>query len=195
MYSVLGQLFKGKGMKKIMILNGSPLAKGSCSSLAQSLSEELSHSDTKGETIFLQDLSIAHCLGCQKCVEDGTCVIDDDMKGLYEKIVEADGFVFITPIFWFNMSAQLKTFMDRCFALHNNKAAFEKKKFALMMSYGDVDVEDSGAANVVSCLESFAQFFHSELLEPIHSPSFKAEELEKNSDLLNEIKSLAGKLA
>jgi multimeric flavodoxin WrbA len=70
------------------------------------------------------------CPGCDKCKNDGeSCVIEDDMLDLYGEVVAADVIIFSTPIYWWNMSAQLKTFLDRLSRSTTKRPSKERSLF------------------------------------------------------------------
>ncbi len=72
--------------------------------------------------IDVYDYDIKPCLGC---VSDDVmlcrypCVIEDDMRKLYEYIINSDGIIFITPIYWYNVPGPLKNFIDRLTVFEN----------------------------------------------------------------------------
>ena len=65
------------------------------------------------EYISLKDINLKFCLGCLLCQKTGKCVINDDIRQYLEKISNADVLVFATPIYYYCMSGQLKTFLER----------------------------------------------------------------------------------
>ena len=69
------------------------------------------------KTYNLAKMNIGCCLGCESCRKNGGCVRNDDMKMLYEELKNADAIVIGTPIYMGEMTGQLKTFIDRCYAL------------------------------------------------------------------------------
>ena len=73
------------------------------------------------EEVFLRDLKISPCLEIYACKKDGQCPINDDMKPLYEKMVQADALAVASPIFFYAVSAHTKTFIDRCQAFYARK--------------------------------------------------------------------------
>ena len=73
------------------------------------------------EKIIIRDLQIAPCNSCGGCWEKGDCVIDDDMQKIYPKLVDADGIIVASPIYFMGVSAQLKAFIDRCQAFWARK--------------------------------------------------------------------------
>ena len=67
--------------------------------------------------VSLRDLSIAPCDGCGKCQRSGKCVVKDDMQEIYRKMLEADGILWATPVYFWSMTGQTKIVMDRTYAL------------------------------------------------------------------------------
>jgi multimeric flavodoxin WrbA len=102
---------------KILALSFSPRAGANTEIL---LGEALKCARQEGAETELYstiDKDIRPCDGCGSCQKTGKCHIRDDMQGLYEKLLGADGIVFGTPVYFYNMTAQCKTVIDRSFAL------------------------------------------------------------------------------
>ncbi|MDD3070306.1 MAG: flavodoxin family protein [Methanoculleus horonobensis] len=59
------------------------------------------------------DLQIVACTGCESCSLDGTCVFGDDFPAAYDRMRDADGLVFASPVYVDNVSGQMKVFIDR----------------------------------------------------------------------------------
>ncbi len=68
------------------------------------------------EMLHVADLDIAPCDACGACAADGACIVEDDMQTVYEKLYQADGLIFGTPVYFFNVSAQAKAVIDRTYA-------------------------------------------------------------------------------
>jgi len=68
------------------------------------------------ELILLADKNISPCDGCDACAKSGVCKIKDDMQTIYEQLEKADGIILGTPVYFWNVSAQAKTIMDRTFS-------------------------------------------------------------------------------
>ena len=69
------------------------------------------------ELIRICEMNIAACDGCETCHQSGECRIKDDMQKLYRKMLETDGIILGSPVYFWSVSAQAKTFMDRTYAL------------------------------------------------------------------------------
>jgi len=73
------------------------------------------------EKIVVDKLNISPCREHYGCLEDGNCIIRDDMDALYPKLLDADGIVVASPMFFYGITAQLKALIDRCQALWARK--------------------------------------------------------------------------
>ena len=105
--------------KKIVILNGSPRRKGNTSALVQAFTEGAEQAGHTVETFFLDAMDLHGCKGCfgghssRAC----PCVQKDDMDKLYPAVRESDVVVLASPLYYWTLSGQLRTAMDRLFAL------------------------------------------------------------------------------
>lgn len=105
--------------KKIVVLNGSPRQKGNTSMLVKAFTEG---AESAGHTVtefFLGSMDIHGCKGCfgGHSSKECPCVQHDDMNKIYPAIKDSDVVVLATPLYYWNMSGQLRTAIDRLFAL------------------------------------------------------------------------------
>lgn len=100
--------------KKVLIISASPRKGGNSDSLCDQFLLGAKEAGHNVEKIFLRDCKINYCMGCGVCNNTHTCVQKDDMKDLLEKMVKADVLVLATPVYFYTMDGQLKTFIDRC---------------------------------------------------------------------------------
>ena len=71
------------------------------------------------ETAELGKLEIKPCTGCSECMmNEGKCPIEDDMQGLYGKLLDADAIILGSPTYFMNISGAVKCFIDRSLALY-----------------------------------------------------------------------------
>jgi multimeric flavodoxin WrbA len=106
---------------RILGITGSPRKGGNTDLL---LDAALSGAQSMGadvEKIVVDKLNISPCREHYGCLEDGNCVIRDDMDALYPKLLEADVIVIASPMFFYGITAQLKALIDRCQALWARK--------------------------------------------------------------------------
>jgi len=69
------------------------------------------------ELLQISEMKIAPCDGCTTCHQSGECRIEDDMQKVYEKALAADGIILGSPVYFWSVSGQAKTLMDRTYAL------------------------------------------------------------------------------
>ena len=105
--------------KEIIILNGSPRKKGNTSALAAEFTrgaKEAGHTVTE---FFLDSMDIHGCKGCfgGHSSRECPCVQKDDMMQIYPAVKGCDVIVLATPLYYWNMSGQIRTAVDRLFAL------------------------------------------------------------------------------
>ncbi len=102
---------------KVLGIMGSPRVGGNTDLL---LDEALKGAQSRGaevEKLSADKLKIAPCREIYACLKDGNCVIQDDMKDVYPKLLEADAVIVATPMFFYTVSAQLMPLISRCQAL------------------------------------------------------------------------------
>ena len=184
--------------KKILVLLGSPRKKGNSAILAGEIARGAKAGKAKVETIFLQEKSIAPCKACMACQKKGSkgCAIKDDMQEIYPKLLEADGWVIASPVYWFTMSAQTKLFMDRCFGLPAyQKDPFRGKRIAIAMTYGDVDPFGSGCVNALRAFQDAYRYTESPIVGMVYGSAMEPGEIKANEKLMAEAFDLGKVLA
>jgi multimeric flavodoxin WrbA len=110
--------------KKVLMISCSLRSHSNSEALADSFMEGARAAGNKVEKITLKDKSIAFCKGCLACQSLHHCVIADDAVEIAEKMRQADVIVFATPIYYYEMSGQLKTLLDRANSLYASDYAF-----------------------------------------------------------------------
>ena len=112
--------------KKIVILNGSPRKKGNTSSLVKAFTEGAESAGHTVKEFFLDSMEIHGCKGCfgGHSSKECPCVQKDDMAQIYPAVKECDVMVLATPLYYWNMSGQIRTAIDRLFALEEGDGNF-----------------------------------------------------------------------
>nr|WP_300307963.1 flavodoxin family protein [uncultured Anaerostipes sp.] len=105
--------------QKIVILNGSPRRKGNTSALVKAFTEGAESAGNTVTEFFLDEMNIHGCKGCfdGHSSRECPCVQKDDMDRIYPAVKESDVVVLATPLYYWNMSGQIRTAIDRLFAL------------------------------------------------------------------------------
>jgi multimeric flavodoxin WrbA len=182
--------------KHILILKGSPRVKGNSSTLADRLAEGSREAGAEVESIYLHGMDIRPCDGCDFCRETGACVLKDDMQALYPRLLQAEAIVLASPIYWFTYSAQLKTCIDRWYALYNHHYdAFKGKQFGIILTYGDDDLYSSGAINAIHTFETMLRFLRAETAGWVYGTANDEGDVLKQPELMEKAYRLGKKLA
>ncbi len=103
--------------KKVLIISTSLRKNGNSDMLARSFANGAEAAGNDVEIVSLADKQIAFCRGCFACQKTGKCIINDDAVQITEKIAEAEVVVWATPIYYYEMTGQMKTMIDRANAL------------------------------------------------------------------------------
>ena len=133
--------------KNIVILNGSPRKNGNTSALVQAFTEGAQSAGHTVTEFFLDKMDIHGCKGCfgGHSSRECPCVQRDDMAQIYPAVKESDVVVLATPLYYWNMSGQLRTAVDRLFALEEgdgNLLRGHNRASALLMAAEGHGFED-----------------------------------------------------
>lgn len=113
-------------MKNILILSSSPRKGGNSDTLCDEFMRGATEAGHTAEKIFLRDKTIHYCTGCSTCsLHHKPCPQQDDMAEILEKMLAADIIVMATPVYFYTMSAQMKTLIDRCCGLYTEMVSKE----------------------------------------------------------------------
>ena len=100
--------------KRVLILSASPRKGGNSDTLCNQLMEGAQQAGHQVEKIFLKEKKINYCTGCGACYNRGNgCSQKDDMENMLNKMIDADIIVMATPVYFYTMNGQMKTFIDR----------------------------------------------------------------------------------
>lgn len=146
--------------KKIVILNGSPRKNGNTSALVKAFTEGAASAGHSVTTFFLDGMDIHGCKGCfgGHSGRAHPCVQRDDMARIYPAVCDCDVIVLASPLYYWNMSGQLRTAVDRLFALEEgdgNLLRGYNRASALLMA-----AEGHGFEDVV--------LYYNHLMEHLH---------------------------
>lgn len=120
-------------MAKVLVLTGSPRLQGNSNRMAQAFIEAAQGAGHEVTRFDTARMDIGGCQSCMHCIAHaGTCCLHDDFDLIAPVYAEADAVVFVTPIYYYNYTAQLKTALDRTFCFAGNPSALHGKKVALI---------------------------------------------------------------
>lgn len=112
--------------KNVLIISSSPRKGGNSETLAAAFARGAQEAGNRVETVYLREKQYGFCKGCFACRKLGHCVINDDAVELAARMHDADVLVFVTPVYYYSVSGQLKTILDRANPLYDTDYAFTK---------------------------------------------------------------------
>ena len=142
-------------MKNVLIISTSFRKGGNSESLAEEFARGAQESGNKVEKVYLRDKNIGFCKGCLACVNTNRCVIKDDAAEIVEKMLAADVIVFSTPIYYYEMSGQMKTLLDRGNPMYSADYAFRD----IYLLTSAAEDEENVPKRAVSGLEGWIECF------------------------------------
>ena len=125
-------------MSKVLVITTSLRAKSNSDRLAEELIRGAKDAGHEVEQISLNGREIRFCIGCLSCQKTQKCVLKDDAVRIAEKVKEAETLVFVTPIYYYEMSGQMKTLLDRMNPLYPSDYKF-RKVYMLSVAAEDED--------------------------------------------------------
>jgi multimeric flavodoxin WrbA len=124
---------------KILGLSCSPRKTGNTATL---VSEALDGAKNEGaeevELFSLSGKEIKPCDGCRACSTTGKCHINDDMQTVFQKLIEADGIIFGTPIYFYAMASQAKALIDRTYSIRRPQKRLVNKVGGIITVAGGI---------------------------------------------------------
>lgn len=116
-------------MKKVLIITSSLRGRSNSDILAAAFAEGAREAGHEVTEISLKGKTIGFCRGCLACQKTGRCVIADDARPICDAVKDADVLVFASPVYYYSISGQLKTLLDRLNPLFAADYAFREVYF------------------------------------------------------------------
>ena len=112
---------------KVLMINGSPHEYGTTRRALDEVAKELNESGIETEIVTVGNKSIVGCRACGGCSKTGKCVTNDCVNEIIEKLINADGLIVGSPVYYSSMNGTLKSLLDRVFF---GKSCFANKPAA-----------------------------------------------------------------
>lgn len=111
---------------KVLCILCSPRKGGNTEILAREALTSAKDCGAETELLTVWDKDIKPCDGCYSCAKTGKCHIKDDMQEIYLKLLNADGIIWGTPVYFFDVTAQAKIIIDRLYVLYTHSKLTNK---------------------------------------------------------------------
>ena len=176
----------------ILILNGSPRRRGNTHAVLEQIEKQLG-SGHHVEFINVSTLKLSGCVACDACKKNGGhCIRPDESDATIQKIAQADVLIFGTPVYWWGMSSQLKTLVDK---FYSQTAQFKTmaKKIGLVV-VGASGVEDKQYQLIHDQFACIAAFLNWDFRFFLPFSAHAAGEVMEQTDVLDKVKNACAEL-
>lgn len=140
--------------KNVLVISSTMRKNGNSEVLAQEFAKGAKDGGNNVEFITLRDREIKFCKGCMACQSLKVCVIKDDSNEVVEKMKNSDVIAFASPIYYYEMSGQLKTLLDRGNPLYSSDYKFKDIYFLATSADTNphsADIAANGIKGWISC--------------------------------------------
>lgn len=142
--------------------------------------KELNKKNIQAEHICMNYKDIKKCMACGKrgwgiCLKEHKCIMNDDFNEIYNTMSKYDGYIFVTPVYFWEMSESAKTFFDRlkrCDAFNDNSKIRGKKFIAIACAGGS----GNGTENTLQAFDTLNHFMKMDMIGRIPVTRFNCEE-------------------
>ena len=138
----VSQLFEEEELKLVAIV-GSPRLKGNTNYLVDQALEEAAKLGAQTEKLVLSQYKVNPCLGHEDCASFDSCLQKDDTGWILDKFCQADGIILATPVYYYNVSAQMKAFIDRNYFLYKHDRKSRARAVSIIVVAENEGIEDT----------------------------------------------------
>ena len=170
---------------KIIGIMGSERKGGNTDVMLDAALEEAQKEGVLIDKIPLRGKTIASCDGCSGCSKTGKCIIEDDAQEILEKMAASDGIIWATPVYFWSMTGQTKTLMDRTYALLFPKLQLANKVGGLITVAGT-----RGCMNLANVFHQYFNYNHMFFTEYAMGYAHGKGEIKENAFALNMAKEM-----
>lgn len=168
-------------MKKVLIISSSPRKNGNSQALCVQFAAGAEAAGNQVHLIRLSEKKIGFCYACDGCMRNGgTCVQKDDMAEMLRLFQKADVLVFATPIYFYGITAQMKTFIDRTYPIWQNLG--EKEVYYIISAGLGKDIVDRSLGDLDGFVEHLEKY---DIKGRIYATEVMDAGLVKETELMN----------
>lgn len=149
--------------KKVLIISTSLRGGSNSEILAKECEKGAKAAGHDVQFLSLKEKEIKYCIGCLSCQRSGSCVIKDDVADVLEIVRKAEVIVFATPIYYYEMSGQMKTLLDRLNPLYASDYVFRE----IYLIATAAENEDSAFDKAYNGLQGWVDCFEKATLKGI----------------------------
>ena len=178
---------------KIVAIVGSPRLSGNTSYLTDQALGEAKRLGVETSKIVLAQHKIDMCQGHDRCQELVSCPQEDDMRWIVQELYEADGIILASPVYFHNVTAQMKAFIDRNKFYRRHQWRLKANHAGIIVVAGSVGVEET--ANVLTLFITMISNIPAERIRQVHGFANTASDIRSNAAAIEQARRLGKDLA
>lgn len=144
-------------MKKVLIITSSLRGRSNSDILAAAFADGAREAGHEVTEISLKGKTVGFCRGCLACQKTGRCVIADNARPICDAVKDADVLVFASPVYYYSISGQLKTLLDRLNPLFAADYAFREVYFLSSAAEDSEEAAENPKTAVQGWVDCFEQ--------------------------------------
>lgn len=141
--------------KKVLVISSTPRKGGNSMALAEAFAEGARKSGNEVRLVSLRQKAVRFCTGCLSCQKTLKCAINDDVGEILELMRDCNVLVFATPVYFYGMSGQLKTLLDRTNPIYSDKYNFRDIYLIAAAADPDESAIDGAVNGINGWIECF----------------------------------------
>ncbi|MEE8413491.1 MAG: flavodoxin family protein [Dehalococcoidales bacterium] len=177
---------------RVLAIVGSPRVKGNTNYLVDRTLEAVSEAGIDTEKIILSQYEVNSCKGHDACASYDFCTQKDDAGWILDNFRTADGVILASPVYYYNVSAQMKAFLDRNYWIYKHNQEYQARTVGIVVVAEQMGIEDT-----LYSLRQFTEDFNVSD-DGIFTATGYAHEIgdaAKNSTLIEEARQLGRQMA
>ena len=144
-------------MKKVIVISTSLRPGSNSHALAEQFAEGAKAAGHQVELVTLRGKEIRFCVGCLSCQKTGACIFKDDVPAIMDRVLEADVVCWATPIYYYEMSGQMKTLIDRMNAMYPKDYRFRDVYLLTTAAEDDAKVPERAESGLQGWVDCFGK--------------------------------------
>jgi multimeric flavodoxin WrbA len=185
----------------LLCLLGSPRRNGNTDILAAEVCRGFESQGGESQQIILSNLDLRPCTGCNACQQDRPepCVLKDDMRTLYWKMLEASALLWASPVYSWAPTVEMKIVLDRQYAWGDyqttrHAAALSGRPVAFAVCYADPDPTTNGFYHMYHIMKAVTESSGGTFAGCVHGAASAKGEISKHDAVLRQAKELGAQL-
>lgn len=175
---------------KALLINGSPRKGNTYEALKAVIRGFGNINGMEMSTVDAAKVKVAPCMACDACTENGRCVFNDDTNPIMDAVMESDMIVFATPVYWWGVTAQMKTIIDKLYskvsAIQADKAG---KKIGLIVT-GEAEQDNPQYKLIEKQFRCICEYLGWELIFSKSYTALAPDELASNRNAISQLENL-----